>query len=353
MAQPSVAREPSMEEILASIRRIIENNDVDALKPADSGFVSAFPSDRYDEDDSESVDSEDAEDIHLTIEDDLPSFAPEPVSAESRDVSRAAPALPEAEATSARQSAASPEPAPRAPEPAPRPVETRGLETRPVETRAVAQDLRAAVQEEARAISLADVAARVRAASERTPVEQPRHVAANQGSGRSVELRPAPAQRPVEASVRPGSDAPAAAPQRDDRDRQIEIRPAVTATEPRGVPVAENQPVRAVETETVAPVQQRADDVRPIAIVEQPVQQADEPVDESKALVSASTGDQVARSFQELAALVNNTPQRSLDEVAEELLRPMLQEWLDDNLPTLVERLVREEIERVARGPRR
>ena len=31
----------------------------------------------------------------------------------------------------------------------------------------------------------------------------------------------------------------------------------------------------------------------------------------------------------------------------------LLQEWLDDNLPTLVERLVREEIERVARGPRR
>ena len=34
-------------------------------------------------------------------------------------------------------------------------------------------------------------------------------------------------------------------------------------------------------------------------------------------------------------------------------LRPMLQEWLDDNLPRLVERLVREEIERVARGGRR
>jgi len=41
---------------------------------------------------------------------------------------------------------------------------------------------------------------------------------------------------------------------------------------------------------------------------------------------------------------------RSLDEVAEDVLRPMLQDWLDNNLPTLVERLVREEIERVARG---
>jgi hypothetical protein len=34
------------------------------------------------------------------------------------------------------------------------------------------------------------------------------------------------------------------------------------------------------------------------------------------------------------------------------MLRPMLTQWLDDNLPTLVERLVREEIERVSRGNR-
>ena len=35
-----------------------------------------------------------------------------------------------------------------------------------------------------------------------------------------------------------------------------------------------------------------------------------------------------------------------------ELLRPLLKTWLDDNLPTMVERLVRAEIERVARGGR-
>jgi cell pole-organizing protein PopZ len=34
------------------------------------------------------------------------------------------------------------------------------------------------------------------------------------------------------------------------------------------------------------------------------------------------------------------------------MLRPMLKKWLDDNLPTIVERLVRVEIERVARGGR-
>jgi uncharacterized protein len=35
-----------------------------------------------------------------------------------------------------------------------------------------------------------------------------------------------------------------------------------------------------------------------------------------------------------------------------DLLRGMLKQWLDDNLPALVESLVREEIERVARRGR-
>ena len=43
---------------------------------------------------------------------------------------------------------------------------------------------------------------------------------------------------------------------------------------------------------------------------------------------------------------------RKLDEVVEEILRPMLKTWLDSNLPQMVERMVREEIERVARGRR-
>jgi uncharacterized protein len=40
----------------------------------------------------------------------------------------------------------------------------------------------------------------------------------------------------------------------------------------------------------------------------------------------------------------------TLEEMVKELLRPQLQEWLDLNLPGLVERLVREEIERLARA---
>ena len=43
---------------------------------------------------------------------------------------------------------------------------------------------------------------------------------------------------------------------------------------------------------------------------------------------------------------------RTLEDLVADLLRPMLKEWLDHNLPPLVEQLVREEIERVARRGR-
>ena len=41
-----------------------------------------------------------------------------------------------------------------------------------------------------------------------------------------------------------------------------------------------------------------------------------------------------------------------IEDGVREMLRPMLKTWLDDNLPGIVERLVRQEIERMARGSR-
>lgn len=70
------------------------------------------------------------------------------------------------------------------------------------------------------------------------------------------------------------------------------------------------------------------------------------------AIVSDSTGRQVAAAFDELSAAFEMSRTKSFDEMAEDMLRPMLQDWLDNNLPTLVEKLVREEIERVARSGR-
>lgn len=67
-------------------------------------------------------------------------------------------------------------------------------------------------------------------------------------------------------------------------------------------------------------------------------------------LISEQAGRQVAAAFGELSEAFAASRRRSFDEMAEEMLRPMLQDWLDNNLPHLVERLVREEIERIARA---
>jgi len=72
-----------------------------------------------------------------------------------------------------------------------------------------------------------------------------------------------------------------------------------------------------------------------------------------QALISQEAGERIAGSFDDLARVIRDEQMRNMDETVREMLRPMLQEWLDDNLPRLVERLVREEIERVARGGRR
>jgi uncharacterized protein len=65
-------------------------------------------------------------------------------------------------------------------------------------------------------------------------------------------------------------------------------------------------------------------------------------------LVSDAASDAVAASFARLASVSNREDgEYSLDDLVRETLRPMLQAWLDENLPGLVERLVRAEITRV------
>jgi cell pole-organizing protein PopZ len=71
-----------------------------------------------------------------------------------------------------------------------------------------------------------------------------------------------------------------------------------------------------------------------------------------RALLSPRTETQVSASFDDLAKAMIEGNARQLDQVVEELLRPMLKTWLEGNLPQMVERLVREEIDRVSRGRR-
>ncbi len=69
-------------------------------------------------------------------------------------------------------------------------------------------------------------------------------------------------------------------------------------------------------------------------------------------LISAATTAAVDSAFNSLAQTVPVQNGRTLEDLVREMLRPMLKTWLDDNLPGVVERLVRAEIERVSSGNR-
>ena len=67
-------------------------------------------------------------------------------------------------------------------------------------------------------------------------------------------------------------------------------------------------------------------------------------------MLSRSTISAVESAFNTLANTVLSNNARTLEDLVKEMLRPMLKSWLDDNLPGLVERIVKAEIERVSRG---
>jgi hypothetical protein len=74
-------------------------------------------------------------------------------------------------------------------------------------------------------------------------------------------------------------------------------------------------------------------------------------------ILSVATSEAAAASFARLGTvprerhgegeLLMGAGQRTLEEIVRETLRPLLQAWLDEHLPVIVERLVREEIARV------
>lgn len=69
-------------------------------------------------------------------------------------------------------------------------------------------------------------------------------------------------------------------------------------------------------------------------------------------LLSPQADQAVHAAFNQLAGTILSDQSRTLEDLVKDMMRPMLKHWLDDNLPVLVERLVREEIERVSRGRR-
>jgi cell pole-organizing protein PopZ len=78
------------------------------------------------------------------------------------------------------------------------------------------------------------------------------------------------------------------------------------------------------------------------------------PKAEQSPILSGASAQAVQSAFNRLAEtmLAKAIGEQSIEDMTRELLKAMLKQWLDDNLPEIVERLVREEIERVARTGR-
>ena len=105
----------------------------------------------------------------------------------------------------------------------------------------------------------------------------------------------------------------------------------------------------ASEPEPAPPPPRAAEPPRPCAAC-----QPRPPTTAEPDIMSSATAAAVDSAFNALAHTVLVQNAKTLEDLVKEMLRPMLQHWLDNNLPTLVERLVRAEIERVcarALGP--
>lgn len=77
---------------------------------------------------------------------------------------------------------------------------------------------------------------------------------------------------------------------------------------------------------------------------------SDTVMSEADHLLSPTVDNAVHSAFNNLASTVLAKNARTLEDLVKEMLRPMMKSWLDQNLPSLVERLVRQEIDRVTRG---
>jgi cell pole-organizing protein PopZ len=111
-----------------------------------------------------------------------------------------------------------------------------------------------------------------------------------------------------------------------------------------------------LEAPPAAPAPVAVEPEPPPAFVPPPLQSAPEPAAQPAfdmaQLLSDQASSSVTSAFGQLAHTVLSNNARTLEDLVKDMLRPMLKSWLDDNLPTMVERLVRAEIERVARGGR-
>jgi cell pole-organizing protein PopZ len=176
----------------------------------------------------------------------------------------------------------------------------------------------------------------------------PRHPVPPSPEARPVAPPPPPPQmdqRDIDAMLS-GLDAPAgdAAPHSDD---VLELTEQMAANGEAETPSFQTIDGQADVIFTDAPAQPEP----PPRAAEEPRRQPAPSYGMSdRGILSSSTSAAVDSAFNALAQTVLVQNARTLEDLVREMLRPLLKSWLDDNLPGMVERIVKAEIERVSRG---
>lgn len=141
-----------------------------------------------------------------------------------------------------------------------------------------------------------------------------------------------------------------------DPEPEPEAMSAVATPDPEPPPVAAAPPPVAEiledeDEEDDLELTQKVDTLGDLDIMESPEPASAPPPPPVEALVSATAAAAAAASFGHLSANIA-FPQtdRTLEDVVREMLRPMLQQWLDANLPGIVQEAVQAEVDRIARS---
>jgi cell pole-organizing protein PopZ len=157
---------------------------------------------------------------------------------------------------------------------------------------------------------------------------------------------PAPSFAPVQAEPDPAEDVL-------DLTSAMEVGEAMPAgfqtISPNQDLVFEDAPIPEPELPQPEPMME-ASQPEPPSMIEMARRQFERDTGDDRSLLASSTSAAVDSAFNSLAQTVLVQNSRTLDDMVREMLRPMLKTWLDDNLPNMVERMVRAEIERVSRG---
>ncbi|MGX6648171.1 DUF2497 domain-containing protein [Maricaulaceae bacterium MS644] len=171
--------------------------------------------------------------------------------------------------------------------------------------------------------------------------EKPAEAAAPEPQPEPEAAAPEPEPEPEpEAEPEPAFEAePMDEPDEDD---VLELTDRVEE-EPQPV----SEPVSPADDLMILDREDEAPEPEPAPVPQPAVEEEDNLVDDAPA--SAASGMFAALSEN---LRVSSDQGQTLEGIVRELLRPMLKQWLDDNLPTIVEEKVQAEIERIARRRR-